>query len=191
MTPVHLALSVALLSAVAAPAKAGDGSRYGGRDFVSPAPGALTILAEIPPVSGLFSSPVTPLTEIPPATAPPAIPATANEFTPMSGAEFDAYVTGKTIIYAENGLPYGVEEYLPGRRVRWAFTDSACQDGIWFARDEQICFDYGTESGTQCWQFFRIGDGLRAEYRGIGGLEVFEAWQSSAPMSCPGPDVGV
>ena len=170
MTPVHLVLSVALLSAATAPANAGAQSGHRGRDPVSPAAGALTTA---------------------PTSTPGTTLATANEHAPMSGAEFDAYVTGKIIIYAENGLPYGVEEYLPGSRVRWAFTGSACQDGIWFARDEQICFDYGEERGAQCWLFFRDGDGLRAEFRGAGGLEVFEAWQSTEPMFCPGPDVGV
>ena len=40
----------------------------------------------------------------------------------MSAAEFEAYTTGKTLSYAEAGQPYGVESYLPGRRVVWAFV---------------------------------------------------------------------
>ncbi len=34
--------------------------------------------------------------------------------TPMSGAEFEAYATGRTLTYAERGVIYGIEEYLPG-----------------------------------------------------------------------------
>jgi hypothetical protein len=190
MTPVHLVLAVALLSTAAPPANADGQPGHRARDPVSSATGALTFAPEITPVAGPFPSPVTgPVTG--PSNSPSTTMAAANEHAPMSGAEFDAYVTGKIIIYAENGLPYGVEEYLPGNRVRWAFTDSACQDGIWFARDEQICFDYGEANGAQCWQFFLDGDGLRAEFRGAGGLEIFEAWQTTEPMFCPGPDVGV
>ncbi|MEM6728766.1 MAG: hypothetical protein AAF618_09715, partial [Pseudomonadota bacterium] len=42
---------------------------------------------------------------------------------PMTPAEFEAYTTGKTFFFATEGnQPYGAEEYLPNRQVRWAFT---------------------------------------------------------------------
>ena len=36
----------------------------------------------------------------------------------MSAAEFEAYVSGKTLFYEADGRRYGVEEYLSDRRVR-------------------------------------------------------------------------
>ena len=39
----------------------------------------------------------------------------------MTGPEFDAYVTGKTITFRTEANPsYGVERYLPNRRVMWS-----------------------------------------------------------------------
>ena len=42
---------------------------------------------------------------------------------PMNGAQFEAYVEGKTLYFGQNGQAYGVEEYLEDRRVRWSFLD--------------------------------------------------------------------
>ncbi len=49
-----------------------------------------------------------------------ATPALAAD-APMTAAEFEAYATGKTLTYAVGGEVYGAEQYLPGRRVLWAF----------------------------------------------------------------------
>ncbi|MFT6944192.1 MAG: hypothetical protein ACJAUW_000764 [Yoonia sp.] len=44
------------------------------------------------------------------------VPAQAQEA--MTGAEFDAYTTGKTIAFrAVTNPEFGVESYLPGRRL--------------------------------------------------------------------------
>lgn len=69
-----------------------------------------------------------------------ASPALADD--PMSAAEFEAYVTGKTLFYSHLGVEYGVEQYLPGRRVKWAFLDGDCRDGRWYQQDDMICFTY-------------------------------------------------
>ena len=47
---------------------------------------------------------------------------------PLSAEAFEAYTTGKTLTYATRGAstPYGVEEYLPGRRVVWSFVGGEC-----------------------------------------------------------------
>ena len=119
-------------------------------------------------------------------------PLTGLAETPMSGAEFEAYVNGRTLTYAENGVIYGIEEYLPNRRVRWAFTEDECRDGFWYEEDNQICFVYEGDIGLQCWRFTRSGSGLIARFMGAGdGREVYEAQQSKEPLRCLGPDVGV
>ena len=51
---------------------------------------------------------------------------------PMTGAEFEAATTGRTLYYNSAGQAYGVEQYLPGRRVIWAFVGDDCRKGNWY-----------------------------------------------------------
>jgi hypothetical protein len=119
-----------------------------------------------------------------------ALPATAQ--TPLTAAEFEAYATGKTLSYAQGSDIWGTEQYLPGRKVIWAFADSECQRGTWFEDNGLICFQYEAEPGPQCWSFFREPDGLRALFMGDpSGNPLSEVAQSDKPLICPGPDVGV
>ena len=111
---------------------------------------------------------------------------------PMTGAEFDAYATGKTLSYAQDGVVWGSEQYLPGRKVVWAFTEDDCQYGRWFEDRGNICFLYDNDPEAQCWKFFREASGLRAIFMGAdGGTSLSEVAQSTKPLNCPGPDVGV
>jgi len=112
--------------------------------------------------------------------------------TPMTGAEFEAYVTGKTITYHQFDAPYGVEEYLSGRKVRWAFTANECQYGTWYEAGEEICFVYDYDPVPQCWTFWVDARGLNGLFSGNGaGEELTEVEQSDQPLPCPGPDLGV
>lgn len=119
-----------------------------------------------------------------------ALPAWAQ--TPMTGAEFESYVTGKTITYTQFGEAYGVEEYLPDRKVRWAFTDTECQYGRWYEQDSSICFVYDYDPEPQCWTFWTDAQGLHGLFNGNAPeAELVEAGQSETGLPCPGPDVGV
>ena len=110
----------------------------------------------------------------------------------IGAAEFDAYVTGKTLTYAEGGHIFGTEEYLPGRRVRWAFTGDICQYGTWYEENGQICFVYEHDPAPQCWTFWQGTNGLRARFAGDPeGRELTEVQNSDEPLICAGPDVGV
>ena len=110
----------------------------------------------------------------------------------LSAAEFEAYVEGKTLYFGSGGQPYGAEEYLPDRRVRWSFLDGDCKDGYWFESASHICFVYEDRPDPQCWSFYREGSGLRAVFEGgPGETELYEARQTDDPMLCHGPDVGV
>lgn len=126
-----------------------------------------------------------------------ALPARAQDATPvadapLTGAEFDAYATGKTLSYAQDGVVWGSEQYLPGRKVIWAFTKDDCQYGQWFEDRGNICFLYDNDPNAQCWKFFREAAGLRAIFmEADGGTSLSEVAQSTAPLNCPGPDVGV
>jgi hypothetical protein len=120
------------------------------------------------------------------------LPLAAQAQKPMSGAEFQSYVTGKTLYFGESGQPYGAEQYLKDRRVRWSFLDGKCKNGLWYEQDSQICFVYEDNPDPQCWSFYREGDGLRAVFENDPANTVlYEANQSPDPMLCLGPDVGV
>lgn len=89
-----------------------------------------------------------------------AAPASAQEG--MTAEEFDAYVTGRTITFRTATNPtYGVERYLPGRRVMWSAFDGTCQYGIWFESKGDICFRYNGDPEHKCWTIYDEPDGLR------------------------------
>jgi hypothetical protein len=118
-------------------------------------------------------------------------PLSAAAQEPMTAEEFEAYATGKTLSYAQGAEIWGTEQYLPGRRVVWAFSEDECQYGTWYQQGENICFVYDNDPTPQCWTFWRQGDGLRARFEGNpDGTELAEVGQSEEPLACPGPDVG-
>jgi len=111
---------------------------------------------------------------------------------PLTAQEFEAYATGKTLSYAQAGTVWGSEQYLPGRKVIWAFTEDDCQYGHWYEDAGNICFVYENDPAPQCWRFFREEKGLRAVFLDGDGMTLLsEVGQSSKPLNCPGPDVGV
>ncbi|MBO9474362.1 hypothetical protein J7413_12500 [Shimia sp. R10_1] len=112
--------------------------------------------------------------------------------TAMSGAEFEAYVTGKTLFFEADGQRYGVEEYLPNRRVRWSFLDGQCKEGAWFEDGAQICFVYEDNPSPQCWSFYQGNGGLTAKFENEAeGQVLYEIDPSGEEMLCLGPEVGV
>lgn len=112
--------------------------------------------------------------------------------TPLDGAAFDRYTQGKTLFYGANGASYGVERYLPNRRVIWSFLDGKCQEGEWYEKGEQICFVYEDGNGPQCWTFSLGSGGLIAQFENDARqTELYEARDLGEEMICHGPDVGV
>jgi len=122
------------------------------------------------------------------ATLPAALQA-----QPMSAAEFEAYVTGRTLTYLSDGQPYGTEQYLTNRRVLWAFSGDECVAGQWYeAGDGLICFAYEGNPTPQCWTFQRGPRGLIATYENEPDLKpLYETSRSNEPLNCPGPWLGV
>lgn len=121
------------------------------------------------------------------------LPLNAAEPAPaLDGAAFEAATTGRTLYYNRLGTPYGAEQYLPGRRVIWAFTGEDCQTGRWYEADGQICFVYENDPDPQCWQFWQEGARLLARFVGDPeGAPLIAAEESADPMACLGPKVGV
>ena len=119
-----------------------------------------------------------------------ALPAFAAE--PVAVAEFEAYATGKTLTYAVAGEVYGTEQYLPGRRVIWAFKGEDCKPGYWYEQGGQVCFVYDDHPAPQCWAFLRDDAGLRGKFNGDPeGAELAVVQESTDPLICAGPDLGV
>lgn len=110
----------------------------------------------------------------------------------MTAEEFDAYTLGKTFYYGSLGAPYGAEEYLDNRRVRWSFLDGKCQEGVWYEEGALICFVYDHDPEPQCWSFERGASGLIARFENDPAQsELYEVEKSVEPLHCLGPEVGV
>jgi hypothetical protein len=119
--------------------------------------------------------------------------ATGAAETRMTAAEFDAYVTGRTLYYATQGQEaYGAEQYLPGRKVIWTFLDGDCAEGLWYEEDGLICFIYDLDLVPQCWSFWSTGTGITAHFENDpAATALYELKQSDEPLICRGPGVGV
>ncbi len=120
-----------------------------------------------------------------------AAPADAADDTAMTAAEFEAYVEGKTLYYSGLGGDFGIEQYLPGRRVVWRFLEDDCQYGKWYENDtNQICFVYEEDPTPKCWTFWTEDGRLAARFENNPGAELYEARQTTDPLQCRGPAVG-
>lgn len=112
--------------------------------------------------------------------------------TPITADQFDAHVTGKTLTYQQRDTIFGIEEYLPNRKVRWSVTRDQCQYGIWYPQDDDICFVYEYDPTPTCWTFWlRDGALVALSVNALPGDELHEVDASTQPLPCPGPDVGV
>lgn len=127
-----------------------------------------------------------------PVLAQTPAPALSLAEPPITAAEFEAFVTGKTLNYATDGAVFGTEFYQPNRRVLWAFTADECHEGRWYPKDDAICFAYDDLDGPQCWLFFQNGTRMTAQFVGPDGLGTSaDVTESASPLSCLGPDIGV
>jgi hypothetical protein len=111
--------------------------------------------------------------------------------TPVTGAEFETFVTGRTLDFASQTGVYGTGECLPGRRVRWAFSADRCKCGQRFEVDGQICLVYDCQSDRHCRIVRQRGDRLAAlnaiDAPGSAPRDVSPA---KASPTCEGADVG-
>ena len=111
--------------------------------------------------------------------------------TTLGAAEFDALTLGRTMTWAEAGTVYGVEQYLPGRRVRWTVLGDDCKAGHWYAEGAAICFQYEDDPAPDCWEITLDGAGLLAHYTtNPPEAEPVVVEETTEPMACLGPEVG-
>lgn len=120
-----------------------------------------------------------------------AAPAVAQD-RPLTAAHFEALVTGQTFTYANRLGPFGAEEYLDDRRVRWSFLDGECTEGYWYEQDAQICFVYDDIETHQCWSFYLQSGRLMARFENDpAATELYETARADEPLMCLGPKIGV
>ncbi|WP_284163632.1 hypothetical protein [Frigidibacter sp. SD6-1] len=111
---------------------------------------------------------------------------------PLQGEAFDKAVTGRTFHYRAGPTSFGTEQYLPGRRVIWAYTGDDCVKGVWYPEGEDICFLYEDQEGPVCWSFATTDTGLVARSLGNPDLPPLTGRQTlPGTLACLGPDVGV
>ena len=110
---------------------------------------------------------------------------------PVSPAEFEALVKGRTLMYSSTSGEYGAEEYLEGRRVRWSYLDGECTDGRWYEAGDQVCFVYDGIEYPQCWKFYMRNDKLLARFENDPrAAELYGTRKRDQPLVCYGPEVG-
>jgi len=110
----------------------------------------------------------------------------------LTADEFDALTEGRTMTWAEFGSVYGVEQYLPGRKVRWTVLGDDCKTGHWYPDGSAICFLYEDDLDPYCWEITQSGSGLRARFTtDAPESEPVVVEDTSEQMACFGPEVGV
>lgn len=119
------------------------------------------------------------------------LPFAAMAETPITAEAFEAHVTGKTITYRQFDGVFGIEEYLPDRKVRWSVSPDQCQYGSWYPEGDDICFVYEYDPTPACWTFWlRDGALVALSTASAPGAELYEVEATANPLPCPGPDVG-
>ncbi len=117
---------------------------------------------------------------------------TAGAEQKLNAKTFDAYTRGKTMHYASGAQPYGIEQYLPDRKVVWSFVGDVCQEGYWYPKNDEICFVYADPNNPQCWIFMLGAKGLSARVVGNGSdTGLVAVRESKEPMPCAAPWNGV
>jgi hypothetical protein len=111
---------------------------------------------------------------------------------PLTAEEFDSLTRGRTMTWAEFGTVYGVEQYLPDRRVRWTVLGDDCKTGHWYMNGPAICFQYEDDPAPDCWEITRSGTDLLARYTtNPAEAEPVVVQETTEPLACFGPEVGV
>ena len=97
-----------------------------------------------------------------------------------------------TMTWAEFGSVYGVEQYLPGRKVRWTVPGDDCKTGHWYQDGPAICFQYEDDIDPDCWEITASGSDLLARYTtNPPEAEPVIVTETIEPLACFGPEVGV
>lgn len=119
------------------------------------------------------------------ALALPPAPALADSDPPLSVADFEAFVQGRTFDTHDQTGRYGVETFLPGRRAIWRDADQ-CLEGTWRPQGDQICFDYQGEPFPYCWTYHDRGDWLMGWLDGDRSTAPIMLYPAEEVVTCEG-----
>ena len=109
----------------------------------------------------------------------------ANAQNKMTGEAFDAHVTGRTITFRTDTNPaYGIEAYLPGRRVMWSAFDGTCMYGTWYESEGNICFIYDDDPEPKCWATYRQKGTMWATFINVPDGTVIYETDADEPLIC-------
>ncbi|MBL9075439.1 hypothetical protein [Tabrizicola sp.] len=109
----------------------------------------------------------------------------------VTAEEFDALTLGRTMTWSEFGAVYGVEQYLPGRKVRWTVLGDDCKTGHWYQDGTAICFQYEDDIAPDCWEITASGPDLLARYTtNPPEADPVIVTETTEPLACFGPEVG-
>ena len=112
----------------------------------------------------------------------------------VSPEAFERLAEGRTLHFTLDGVPFGAEQYLSGRRSLWRFEDGSCETGEWWPEGDLVCFRYEAQEGpAQCWRFRQTGGGYEAariESGSESGFVLRLSGSDTNPLNCPGPSVG-
>ena len=108
--------------------------------------------------------------------------------SPMTGAEFQAYVGIDTLTYGYSDGTVGQAEYGPERTVRWQYDGEAtCTDGRWEQDGDLLCFKFEDKDWPVCWRFVLTAGGLHGTGAGrMDGFRIFQINRSNRPLACAG-----
>jgi hypothetical protein len=119
-------------------------------------------------------------------------PDTASADPALTAEAFDALTQGKTMTWSEFGTVYGVEQYLPDRRVRWTILGDICMTGHWYPQGDAICFQYEDRDTPACWFIGQQGSTLTAlDTEDAPDTPPVIIEETTEPLPCFGPEVGV
>jgi hypothetical protein len=111
-----------------------------------------------------------------------ATPAVAED-PPMTAEAFDSRTLGRVMdTYDGTGI-YGIEEFLPGRRVIWQ-DGGGCMRGTWEQIGDQICFDYEDRSELVCWTYHDRGGWIMGWFEGDRTSEPIMLVETQNPLTC-------
>lgn len=109
----------------------------------------------------------------------------------LTAEEFDALTLDRTLTWSTYGQVYGVEQYLPGRRVRWTELGDDCKLGHWYPEGNAICFLYEDDPTTPaCWEISLSGSGMLALDLSDPLDDPVVVEETAETMPCFGPEVG-
>ncbi|WP_225030285.1 hypothetical protein [Xinfangfangia pollutisoli] len=122
------------------------------------------------------------------AAAAFAGPVLATVDAPLTAEGFDALTRGKTMDTATAAGIYGIESFLPGRKVIWRDAER-CVRGSWAQVEDKICFFYEDKPGDQvCWTYYDRGDHIEGWYAGPEPVSdpISLTPGASGPVNCDG-----